>query len=175
MDTAGGNLRVENRKLFFSYAHPCGDVLVRRGSMDARVLARIRENLRKGESIPERPELFKVAYALMKMLAEEMGKSRIDDEVMHEYYWRRHDGHVMDEAKIKSDIVPEMCIIFPARIVNIEGNEADVEILVGRRRVNIEFVPKVSVGDYVTVHYCYACEKINENLFRSLWREKNGK
>jgi len=166
-------LKVVNKKLFFLYAHPCGDVLVQRGSMGRKVLERIRKSLKEGRVV-ESPEVFKVAYKLQCMLAEEMGKKEIDEEVIREYYWRKHDEHVMEESKEKNDVIPERCIIFPAKVVEKEGEEAVVETPVGKRNVNIEFVPNVCVGDFLTVHYSYACEKIDESEFKKLWREKNG-
>jgi hydrogenase maturation factor len=167
-------LRVRNKGLFFSYAHPCGDVLVKRGSMEEGTLRGIREKLRKGEEVNAEPELFKVAYALLSMLATEKGKKEIDEEIIHDYYWRKHDEHVMSEAKNKQDIIPERCKVFPARVIEVKGKDAVVETPVGERSINIEFVPNVHVGDFVTVHYCYACERISEDEFKKLWREKNG-
>lgn len=170
----GDLLKVVNRRLFFSYAHPCGDVLVKRGSMERSSLEGIRSSLRNGEPVGANPRLFKVAYALLSMLASEKGKKAIDDEVIHEYYLRRHDEHVMSEAKIKEDIIPEMCRVFPGRIIEAHGKAARVETPVGERNINIEFVPNVHAGDFVTVHYSYACERIGEGEFKKLWGEKNG-
>ena len=167
-------MRVTDKKLFFSYAHPCGDVLVRRGSMEKEVLEGIREKLRKGEKVDAEPKLFRVAYALLSMLAMERGKKEIDEEVMHEYYWRKHDEHVMNEARSRQDIIPSMCRVFPARVIEVSGKEAVVETPVGERSIKIEFVPNVHEGDFVTVHYAYACERIGETEFKKLWGEKNG-
>jgi hydrogenase maturation factor len=167
-------LRIANKRLFFLYAHPCGDVLVKRGSMSKETLERIRERLKSGKKIDTDPKLFKVAYALLSMLANERGKRAIDDEILHEYYWRKHDEHVMSEAKIKDDVIPEMCRVFPARVIEVKGRNARVETPVGGRSINIEFVPNVHADDFVTVHYSYACEKIGEGKFKKLWGEKNG-
>lgn len=165
---------MKDKGLFFSYAHPCGDVLVKRGSMEENTLKEIREGLKKGGEIKAEPKLFRVAYALLCMLAAERGKKEIDDDVIREYYWRKHDEHVMEEAKNRSDIIPHMCKVFPARVVGVREKEARVETPVGERRINIEFVPNVHAGDFVTVHYAYACEKIGEGEFKKLWGEKNG-
>lgn len=166
-------MRVKNKRLFFSYAHPCGDVLVKRGSMESRVLEGIRNRLRRGKPMNEDPKLFKVAYALLSMLATEKGKKEIDEEIIHDYYWRKHDEHVMSESKIKEDVIPKMCKVFPARVIEVKGKDAVVETPVGERRVNIEFVPNVHAGDFVTVHYSYACERMGEGEFKKLWGEKN--
>jgi len=165
---------VKNKRLFFSYAHPCGDVLVRRGSMSEETLDRIRKRLMGGEEVDADPKLFKVAYALLSMIAEKEGKREIDDEVIHKYYWKEHDEHVMNEAKIKEDIIPEMCRVFPGRVLEVRGKEAIVETPVGKRSINIEFIPNVHTGECVAVHYFYACERISEDVFNKLWGEKNG-
>jgi hydrogenase maturation factor len=172
-ETSG--MKVSNKKVFFLYAHPCGDVLVKRGSLPAETLEGIRQDLRSGGDVKADPKLFKVAYAILTMIAKRVGKRTIDEEVMHEYYWKEHDEHVMNESKIKEDVIPEMCKVFPGRILYARGKGAVVETPVGRRSINIEFVPNISVGDCVTVHYNYACERIDESLFRGLWREKNGR
>lgn len=167
-------MEVANKRLFFLYAHPCGDVLVRRGRMKEETLRRIREKLRGGGEVDEDPRLFRVAYAFLKIIASEKGKGEIDEEVIHEYYWRKHDGYVMEQAKEREDIVENLCRVFPGRVVEVNGGEAVVELPVGRRKVNIEFLPNLHLGDFVTVHYSYACERIDGRTFRKLWGEKNG-
>lgn len=164
---------MSDKKLFFSYAHPCGDVLVKRGRMGESTLRSIRKRLRVGDDINADPKLFRVAYALLSMLAKERGKKEIDAEVIREYYWGKHDEHVMSEAQSRKDIIPEMCKVFPARVIEVSGEEARVETPVGERSINIEFVPNIHAGDFVTVHYSYACERIGEGEFRKLWGEKD--
>lgn len=49
-----------------------------------------------------------------------------------------------------------MCLAIPARVISIDGQEADVEIGGIGRRISILLVPEVVTGDYVLVHTGYA-------------------
>jgi hydrogenase expression/formation protein HypC len=55
-----------------------------------------------------------------------------------------------------------MCLAAPVKVVNIEGNEAEVEIGGVRRRVSIVLTPEAKVGDYVLLHTGYAINVVNE-------------
>ena len=44
-------------------------------------------------------------------------------------------------------------------IVELEGNDAVVEVGGVRRRANVSFIPDVVIGDYVLVHAGFAIQK----------------
>ncbi|MFH1413449.1 MAG: HypC/HybG/HupF family hydrogenase formation chaperone [Candidatus Omnitrophota bacterium] len=54
-----------------------------------------------------------------------------------------------------------MCLAIPMKIKKIEGEFAKVES--GRliRKINIEMLPNIAVGDYVMVHAGFAIEKLD--------------
>lgn len=56
-----------------------------------------------------------------------------------------------------------MCLGIPMRVVKIEGPFANVKTGGLTRRVNIQMVPKVKIGDYVIVHAGFAIEIINQD------------
>jgi len=56
-----------------------------------------------------------------------------------------------------------MCLAVPARIVSIEGTEAETEIGGVRRRISLALTPEAKVGDYVLVHTGYAIGIVDEN------------
>jgi hydrogenase expression/formation protein HypC len=54
-----------------------------------------------------------------------------------------------------------MCLGIPMKVRSISGEFAEVET--GRliRKVNIQMLPKIKVGDYVIVHAGFAIERID--------------
>ena len=45
-----------------------------------------------------------------------------------------------------------MCLAIPARIVSIQGQDAQIDVGGVQRRIGIMLTPQVKVGDYVLVH-----------------------
>ncbi|MFH1641258.1 MAG: HypC/HybG/HupF family hydrogenase formation chaperone [Candidatus Omnitrophota bacterium] len=54
-----------------------------------------------------------------------------------------------------------MCLAIPMKIKSINGAFAEVTAAKLVRRVNIEMVSNIKVGDYVIVHAGFAIEKVN--------------
>lgn len=54
-----------------------------------------------------------------------------------------------------------MCLAVPMRVKRIEGNFALVEAGRVIRKVNIQMVNNVRIGDYVMIHAGFAIEKID--------------
>jgi len=68
-----------------------------------------------------------------------------------------------------------MCLAVPARVVSIEGQEAEVDLSGVRRRISVVLTPEVRVGDYVVLHTGFAINVLDEQeaeetlkLFREL-------
>ncbi len=55
-----------------------------------------------------------------------------------------------------------MCLAVPARIVEIEGNRAKVDMAGVVREASVMMLPSAAVGDYVIVHAGFAIEKLDE-------------
>ncbi|ADD02859.1 hydrogenase assembly chaperone hypC/hupF [Thermoanaerobacter italicus Ab9] len=67
-----------------------------------------------------------------------------------------------------------MCIAVPSKVLKIEGKIAETELGGVIRRVSIEMVPEVKVGDYVMVHAGLAISIVNKEeaeMERELWEE----
>jgi len=52
-----------------------------------------------------------------------------------------------------------MCLAVPARIVELDGARATVEVPGNRFSADVSLVPGVRVGDYVLVHAGFAIER----------------
>ena len=66
-----------------------------------------------------------------------------------------------------------MCLAIPAEIVQLEGDEAVVEVSGARRRCNVAFIDDPKLGDYVLLHAGFAIRKWSEEDLRE-WREIMG-
>jgi len=57
-----------------------------------------------------------------------------------------------------------MCLAIPLKIAEINGKEAMAEIEGVKRKIRIDFIKELKVGDYVIVHAGFAIEKLDEKL-----------
>lgn len=71
-----------------------------------------------------------------------------------------------------------MCLGIPGRVEKVEGAEATVSFGGIRRRVRLDLLDNVSIGDYVVVHAGFAIEVLDEetalemlNTLREVFRE----
>ncbi|MDZ7296035.1 MAG: HypC/HybG/HupF family hydrogenase formation chaperone [candidate division KSB1 bacterium] len=55
-----------------------------------------------------------------------------------------------------------MCLGVPMRVVEIEGDTAVAEITGVTRRISLQLVENVKVGDYVIVHAGFAIQVLDE-------------
>jgi hydrogenase expression/formation protein HypC len=55
-----------------------------------------------------------------------------------------------------------MCLAVPARITEIHGKKATVEMAGVVRETSIMMLPAAQIGDYVIIHAGYAIEKLDE-------------
>lgn len=49
-----------------------------------------------------------------------------------------------------------MCLAVPAKILSIDGTQAEVEFGGIRRTISVQLLPNAQVGDYVLVHTGFA-------------------
>ncbi|WP_024833921.1 HypC/HybG/HupF family hydrogenase formation chaperone [Ruminiclostridium josui] len=55
-----------------------------------------------------------------------------------------------------------MCLGLPAKVVSIDGNSGNVEMMGVTNKVSIELLDDVQVGDYVLVHAGCAIQVLDE-------------
>lgn len=55
-----------------------------------------------------------------------------------------------------------MCLAVPARVTEINGKRATVDMAGVVQQASIMVLPEVKVGDYVIVHAGFAIEKLDE-------------
>lgn len=54
-----------------------------------------------------------------------------------------------------------MCLAIPAKIENIEGNKAEVDIRGLKRKIGLQLMPDAKVGEFVLVHAGFAIQRID--------------
>lgn len=67
-----------------------------------------------------------------------------------------------------------MCLAFPAKIIEKNGNDAVVEFKHVKRNVRTELVGDCEVGDHVLVHAGFAINKLDEQAAKETmetWEE----
>lgn len=67
-----------------------------------------------------------------------------------------------------------MCLAIPAKVINIEGNSAQIEALGVTKIVDITLVPEAKTGDYVLVHAGFAIQIVEEEdalATKGYWEE----
>jgi hydrogenase expression/formation protein HypC len=55
-----------------------------------------------------------------------------------------------------------MCLAVPVQVIEVYGDEAEVDIGGVKRRVSIVLTPEVKAGDYVLLHTGYAINVIDQ-------------
>lgn len=55
-----------------------------------------------------------------------------------------------------------MCLAIPLELVEINGMDAVAQADGIRRRIRVDFVPDVQIGDYVIVHAGFAIERMKK-------------
>jgi len=56
-----------------------------------------------------------------------------------------------------------MCLSIPAKVVEVKGNEAIVDLGGNRLRIATDLIDDIQLGQYVLVHAGYAIQVIDEN------------
>ncbi|MBU1355530.1 MAG: HypC/HybG/HupF family hydrogenase formation chaperone [Candidatus Edwardsbacteria bacterium] len=54
-----------------------------------------------------------------------------------------------------------MCLAIPAKIENIDGTKAEVDIRGLKRKIGLQLMPDAKVGEYVLVHAGFAIQRID--------------
>ena len=55
-----------------------------------------------------------------------------------------------------------MCLAIPMKVIEVKGTSGVVGAGNIRREVDLQFLDKVSIGDYVIVHAGFAIQKLDE-------------
>ncbi len=56
-----------------------------------------------------------------------------------------------------------MCVAVPARVKEVLGTQAEVEIGGVARRVSIQFTPEAKIDDYLLIHAGFSIHRIDDD------------
>jgi hydrogenase maturation factor len=156
---------ITNRLLFFKYAIPCAETLVKRGILSKQELEKMLENVKKGKE-PEKDSenVFKVALAHLSFIAKQNDKNVIDEDTIREYFLFNHDKVVDDRFEEMQDFNPEACRTNFGIVNKTKNDTAIVETPVGIKPYKSDFVKDLEADDLVVVHRDFIVEKISEDL-----------
>ena len=165
---------LKDKEYFLRYAMPCLIAKVMAHKLSEKEYNSLIKQFREGKDFSQE-QLWKLfEYAMRKLLVISIeknkiqgGKAIIDKETIKEYFWFKHPQAVL----FKNTFV-ELCLVLPAKVIQKRGKKYFVETPLGSREIYAW--EDLGIGDFVTVHYNYACEKIGEKDYSELKKFLDG-
>ena len=157
-------LPIKDRELFLRYAIPCGEVLVRRGELRSELLKRLNNSVKNKEEF-EYPieDVFRVASRMCTIIAKQMNRKEIDEEVIRRYFLVEHENAIRWRQQVRPELKLEECLVYPGRVLKIADEGILVKTPLGERMFRADFADGLKGMDWVSVHYDYVSERINES------------
>ncbi|MBN1159886.1 MAG: HypC/HybG/HupF family hydrogenase formation chaperone [Candidatus Diapherotrites archaeon] len=166
--------KFEDKELFLAYAMACVDNVVKAGKIKADEADELLRRFVADDDISEEEieKLWPIAIRNLTNMAIDEGSFKdyntiITNDIIHKYFWDEHYAVVLTHPSKEKQL---LCFVLPAKILSINGNEANVNTKFGERIVKLDFIDNPKIGDLVTVHWYYACEKITEEQAELLRR-----
>lgn len=151
-------------QFFARYSYPCSVVLLEREEIDEKTQEKLKNIYEPDKELLEK--VFWRALVPLEKLAKKMNSDIFDINVQKKYWYETHNELLSKQCKgfehIKGKQL-ELCKIYPAEIINTKGV---VKYLNGERKVKLDFIEKPKKGNLVTIHYNYACEKIDKKIVK---------
>ena len=160
--------------IFLKYAFPCSTVLRQRNEITQEMLNKL-EDAAINNKVISREVLEKIyfrAISRMKVLANERNKDYFSEDLIREYFTKRHndilDGHIsgknndmgIDVDKNTPSSLRHLCKVFKAKVIEKKEDYYIVEYDNNKKRpVLNSLLPDAKIGDVITIHYGYAVEE----------------
>lgn len=157
--------------LFLKYSYPCCIVLAQRKEINIKTMKELEKAAIQDKEIEKEilEKIFFRAISRMKALAKDTNYFTIEN--IRDYFINRHNELLDGKQKVADDggldidknapkALKELCKVHKATIIKKEKNYFIVKFNNRTRPVINSFVPDAKIGDTVTIHYGYACEKI---------------
>jgi len=166
-------MEISNRILFFKYALPCAETIIKRGNMTSEEFEKMLTQV-INEKEPEKnsENVFKVAMAHLKFISMQKKKNIINEETIREYFLFGHDEAVDERFEEMGDFDQEKCRIYPGIVREIKNGKTLVETPIGTETCKNYFVKDLKVKDIVVVHRNFVIEKISKSLAVKLLESK---
>jgi len=166
-------MEISNRILFFKYALPCAETLIKRGNLTPEEFDKMLAKVVKGEEPEKSSEsVFKVAMAHLKLISMQKKKNEVDEDTIREYFLFGHDEAVDERFEEMGDFDQEKCRIYPGVVKEVKNGKALVETPIGTEPFRNDFVKDLKALDTVVVHRNFVIEKISKSLAVKLLESK---
>jgi hypothetical protein len=155
------------RLTFLRFALQCCDSPMNRNYISKDEENNAMAKVSKGELPPLGLERkFREAYILCSMLAGELGKERIDTDVVLRYFLFQHNPNLDRDLAAGVAVLDRIdCRTYPGQITRIEGRFAMVKTPLEELRCKRDFAPGLGVGALVAVHRGMIAMQINQETF----------
>jgi len=147
--------------LFLKYAFPCSFVLLSRGEINQKEHELLYKSAKEEKlylSIEKIKKIFWRAFEFVVSIS--------DLNSVQRYWWFDHNKYLKSKKfkSIGNELMKE-CLVIPCRVVSVSENKVRVKsAFFDEIELKADFVD-VKLGDKVTKHYDYVCEKIPESLY----------
>jgi hydrogenase maturation factor len=156
---------MEPEIFFLKYAFPCSFILLSRKEITKKEHDLLYKSAKEKKLYLTKDRIEKIFWRPMKFLKS------ISDLDKIQKYWRFDHNFYLKEKEFKDfdDSLIEHCLVIPCEVVKVKKNKAEVKspFLKKNMELNSNFV-KVRLGNKVTKHYDFICEKISETLFSQM-------
>ncbi|MFC2143908.1 HypC/HybG/HupF family hydrogenase formation chaperone [Candidatus Aenigmatarchaeota archaeon] len=146
--------------LFMRFADGCRCYLMDKGVMSEDDNKAIINYFRLGKEPDQNvvKRVYYVAWPGLEQTSERMGKGMFDPDVIREFYAFDHNTMKVEQGNY-------ICIAFPAKILEIKGNQIFVDLSPVTGKFWIESDPDTGTdlkkGDWVIIHRMNVIEKIS--------------
>jgi len=152
-----------NPEIFFlKYAYPCSFVLLSRDEIDQREHKLLYKSAKEGKLCLPIERIEKIFWRALEFVG-----SISDLNSVQKYWWFDHNKYLkLKKFKSIGNELMKDCLVIPCRVVSVSENKVRVKssFLDEVVELKTDFVD-VRLGDKVTKHYDYLCEKIPEKLY----------
>jgi len=147
---------------FLKYAFPCSFVLLSRGEIDRKEYELLYKSAKEETLYLPIKKIEKIFWRALEFVG-----SISDLNSVQKYWWFDHNKYLkLKKFKNISNELFKECLVIPCRVVSVSEKKVRVKspFLDKITELKTDFVD-VRLGDKVTKHYDYVCEKISESLY----------
>lgn len=114
---------------------------------------------------------FRVAACWCDIIAKELGRESIDDDVIRAYFWFIHDAVIDRRVNAGEKFDSAACRVLFGSISDVDSalGSSRVETPFGKIECNTVLVDDPKVGDRVATHFNYITEKVSPELERKMY------
>ena len=156
---------MEPEIFFLKYAFPCSFVLLSRGEINQKEHELLHRSAKEEKLYLPIEKIEKIFWRALEFVG-----SISDLNSVQKYWWFDHNKYLkLKKLKGVKDELMKECLVIPCRVVSVSEKKVRVKSPFLDKIVGLKTdLVDVRLGDKVTKHYDYVCEKISESLYREL-------